>query len=68
MIIGRHKVLLPINRNYNEICDILGFFKLKHKKFQEWKKWKKPIKCARAMARTVQLLRHDAHCPITLSY
>ena len=33
--IGRHKVSLPINRNYNEICDILGFFlNLKHKKIQ----------------------------------
>ena len=31
----RHEVLLPINRNYNKICDILCFFKLKHKKFRE---------------------------------
>ena len=36
--IGQHKVLLPINHNYNKICDILGFFKLpvKHKKFREF--------------------------------
>ena len=28
--IGRNEVLLPIiNRNYNKICDILGFFKVK---------------------------------------
>ena len=27
--IGRHEVLLPINHNYNKICDILGFFKVK---------------------------------------
>ena len=33
---GWHKVLLPINHNYDKICDILGFFKLKHKKFQEF--------------------------------
>ena len=26
--IGRHEVLLPVNHNYNKICDILGFFKL----------------------------------------
>ena len=24
--IGRHAVLLPINRNFNKICDILGSF------------------------------------------
>ena len=23
---GRQEVLLPINHNYNKICDILGFF------------------------------------------
>ena len=26
---GRHEVLLPINHNYNKICDILGFFPIK---------------------------------------
>ena len=34
--IGQHEVLLTINHNYNKICDILGFFKLKHKKFWEF--------------------------------
>ena len=24
--IGRHEVLLPINRNFNKICDIIGYF------------------------------------------
>ena len=24
--IGRHEVLLPINHNYNKICDIIGYF------------------------------------------
>ena len=28
--IGRHEVLLPINHNYNKLCDILGFSKSKH--------------------------------------
>ena len=33
--IGQHEVLIPINRNYDKICEILGFFiNLKHKKFQ----------------------------------
>ena len=32
--IGRQKVLLPINHNYNNICDSLGFLTLKHKKFK----------------------------------
>ena len=27
--IGWHKVLLPINQNYNKICDVLGFFPIK---------------------------------------
>ena len=59
--IGQHKVLLPINHNYNKICDILGFFKLpvKHKKFREFfffdaASQKKPIKCVCAMACTYQ--------------
>ena len=26
---GQHNVLLPINHNYDKICDILGFFNLK---------------------------------------
>ena len=29
--IGRQKVLLPINRNYNNICNTLGFFVIKSK-------------------------------------
>ena len=33
--IGQHEVLIPINHNYDKICEILGFFiNLKHKKFQ----------------------------------
>ena len=34
--IGRHEVLLPINHNFNKICDIKGSFfkKSKQKKFQ----------------------------------
>ena len=35
--IGRHAVLLPINHNYNNFCDILGFINLtKKKKFREF--------------------------------
>ena len=34
--IGRHEVLVPVNHNYDKICDILGFLKLKHKKFREF--------------------------------
>ena len=33
---GRQEVLLPIDHNYNEIYDNLGFFKSKHKKFREF--------------------------------
>ena len=68
--IGRHEVLLPINHKYNKICDILGFFKSKHKKFREFFAIavKKSHLSARVMARSVQLPRRDAYCPITLSY
>ena len=27
--IGRHEVLLPINHNYNKICDVLALLKIK---------------------------------------
>ena len=70
--IRRHEILLPINHNYNKFCDILGFFKSKLKKFGDFfvGSEKKPFKSARAMARTVQLLRLDMycvllHCPIS---
>ena len=29
--IERHEVLLPINHNYNKICDTIGIFKVKQK-------------------------------------
>ena len=69
---GRHEVLLPINHNYNKICDILGILKLKHKKiprvFFFAGREKKPFECARAMVRTVQSLGMTCavllHCPI----
>ena len=57
----RQEVLFPIDHNYNEIYDNLGFFKSKHKKFREFffggrvKKSHLNGLCARAMARTVQL-------------
>ena len=38
--IGRHEVLLPINHNFNKICDIIGYFVLLAVK-------KKPFKRAR---------------------
>ena len=65
--IGRHEVLLPINHNFNNMCDIIGyFFKSEHKKFEILlcSSEKKSHLSSRVMARTVQLLRHDAYCPI----
>ena len=43
-----------------------ALFKSKHKKFQDFfaSNEKKSHLSARVMARTVQLLRHDAYCPI----
>ena len=35
--IGRHEVLLPVNHDFNKICDILGsVFESKHKKFRDF--------------------------------
>ena len=69
--IGRNEVLLPINHNCNKICDGLALLKIKTQEipglFLRAVK-KKPFKYARAMLRTVQFLRHDAYCPITLPY
>ena len=62
--IGQHEVLIPINHNYNNICEILGFFiNLQHKKFQEiflLVGEKQPFKRMSVMMRTVLL-----HCPIS---
>ena len=68
--IGRHKVLLPINHNFNKICDIIGYFlnqSTRNSKFCFASSEKKSHLSAGVMARTVQLLRHDAYCPIKLS-
>ena len=65
--IGGHEVLLPIKHDLNKICDILGsFFKSKHKKIRDFflLAVKKSHLSACVMARTVQLLRHDAYRPI----
>ena len=47
-----------------------AFLKFKQETFREFSyssERKKTFKCLRVMLRTVQLLRHDAYCPITLS-
>ena len=65
--IGRYEVLLPINRNFQKICDIIGYFlnqNTRNSKFCFASSKKKSHLSARVMARTVQLLRHDAYCPI----
>ena len=60
--IGLHKRLLQLNHNYNKMCDILGFFKIKNarnsaslllvvkKKTYEW---------TIVMVHAVQLFKHD---------
>ena len=73
MMTGRigHEVLLLINHNYNKIGDILGFLKIKTREILSFffaGSEKKPFYCACAMARTAQLVRHNAYCPITLSF
>ena len=68
--IGRHEVLLPINHNFNKICDIIGYFFNQNTRNSEIftaSSDKKNHLSARVMARTVQFIRHDAYCPIKLS-
>ena len=67
--IGRHEVLLPINHNFNKICDIIGYLLNQNTRNSEIfiasNEKKKPFKRARDGA--LQLLTHDAYCPIKLS-
>ena len=65
--IGRHELLLPINHNLTQnLSYIRLFFKIKTQEFQFFflLAVKKCHLSARVMACTVQLLRHDAYCPI----
>ena len=68
--IGRHEVVLPINHNLNKICEKKALFLIKTQEIPSFfaRSEKKSHLRAHAMARTVQLLRHDAYCPIKLSY
>ena len=54
------------NHNFNKICDILSSFLIKTQEIPRFflLAVKKSHLSARVMARTVQLLRHDAYCPI----
>ena len=57
--IGRHEVLLPINHNFNKICDIIGYLLNENTRNSEifiaCSEKKKPFKRA----------RDGAYCPIT---
>ena len=59
--IGRHEVLLPINHNFNKICDILGSFLIKTQEIPRFflLAVKKSHLSERLMARTVLF-----NCPI----
>ena len=60
--IGRHEILLPINHNFNKICDIEGAFlnkNTRNSKICFSSSEKKSNLRARVMTRTVQL-----NCPI----
>ena len=57
--IGRHEVLLPINHNFNKICDMIGYFlnqNTRNSKFCFASSEKKSHLRVGVMARTVQLL------------
>ena len=57
--IGRHEVLLPINHNFNKICDIIGYFLNQNTRNSKFcfasSEKRKPFKRA----------RDGACCPIT---
>ena len=65
------EVLSPINHNFNKFCDIIGYFLNQNTRNLKYcsgsTEKKKSHLSARVMERTVQLLRHDAYCPIKLS-
>ena len=56
--VGRNEVLLPINHNYNKICDVLALNTRQHKKFYEFSYmlWKKAIQVC---------MCDGAYCPIS---
>ena len=60
--IGRHKVLLPINHNYNKGCYVLSYFKIKHKIFRECLP---AVKNTTIIKKTFKCARGGACCPIT---
>ena len=70
--IGRHEVLLPINHNFNKICDILGSFFNQNTRNSEIlfanSEKKKPFKRARDGAYCLITYRHDAYYAVELSY
>ena len=69
--IGRHEVLLPINHNFNKICNIIGYFlnqNTRNSKFCFASSEKKSHLSARVMACTVHYLGMTRtvllNCPI----
>ena len=56
--IGRHEVLLPINHNFNKICDIIGYFLNQNTRNSE-------IFIASSEKKPVKRARDGAYCPIT---
>ena len=58
---------LPVKNNFNKICDILGSFlnqSTRNSVFFFPAAKKKSHLSARVIARTAQLLTHEAYCPI----
>ena len=56
--IGRHEVLLPINHNFNKICDIIGYFLNQNKRNSQF--------CSASSEKKNHLSARDGgYCPIT---
>ena len=66
--IGRRKVLLPINHNYNKICDVLTLSKINNTKNSKsfLASNEKSHLTARTIVRTFQLHRHEDKCTVLL--
>ena len=52
--IGRHEVLLPINYNFNKICDMIGYFLNQNTRNSKF-----------CFASKIKRARDGAYCPIT---
>ena len=64
---GQHNVLLPINHNYDKICDSLGYFKLKTPEIPSSEKIHLNANLQCSVWCILSNYSHDVYCTISLS-